>query len=119
LSALVFGELGAPGWIGPTRLQVMTATYFPKAACTFPTPDTCELDLGFTSSSDDGLTWRHPHRLNKHPMDLAWLANTQIGHMVGDYLATAFAAGHTVSVCALASAPVGGLLQEAMFAAVS
>jgi hypothetical protein len=52
-------------------------------------------------------------------MDLAWLANTQIGHMVGDYLATAFAAGRTVSVCALASAPVGGVLREAMFAAVS
>ncbi len=108
-----------PATSGATAHLALTYYYFPKAACTFPTPDTCELDLGFTSSSDGGVTWRHPHRLNKHPMDLAWLANTQIGHMVGDYLATAFAAGRTVSVCALASAPVGGVLREAMFAAVS
>ncbi len=51
-------------------------------------------------------------------MDIAWLPNTTLGHMVGDYLSTAFAAGHTITVFALASKPTGSLLQEAMFAAV-
>ncbi len=104
---------------GATAHLALTYYYLPDAGCTFPAPDTCELDLGFTSSSDGGATWGHHHRLNKHPMDLAWLANTNTGRMVGDYLATAFAAGNTISICAVASAPVGSVLKEAMFAAVS
>ena len=107
-----------PATSGASTHLALTYYYFPNAACTFPSPDTCALDLGFTSSTDGGLTWSHPHRLNKHPMDLTWLPDTQLGRMVGDYMSTAFASGNTVSVSAIASAPVGTRLQEAMFASV-
>jgi hypothetical protein len=108
-----------PATSGATAHLALTYYYYPKAACTFPTPDTCRLEVGFTSSSDGGKTWSNPHKLNHRAMDLAWLPNTTLGHMVGDYLSTVFAGGHTVSVLAIASPPTrAGLLQEAMYAAV-
>jgi hypothetical protein len=107
-----------PATSGSSAHLALTYYFLPKAACSFPSPDTCRLEVGFTSSTDGGQTWSNPHKLNHRAMDIAWLPNTTLGHMVGDYLSTAFAAGHTVTVFALASKPKGSLLQEAMFAAV-
>ncbi|HKW58637.1 MAG TPA: sialidase family protein [Candidatus Dormibacteraeota bacterium] len=108
-----------PATSGTTAHLALTFYFYPNAACTFPTPDTCRLEVGFTSSSDGGKTWSNSHKLNHRAMDLAWLPNTTLGHMVGDYLSTAFAGGHTVSVFAIALAPAkSGALQEAMYAAV-
>jgi len=105
---------------GASAHLALTYYFFPKAACTFPTPDTCRLEVGFSESTDGGATWSKPRKLNHRAMDIAWLANTTpAGHMVGDYLSTAFTNGHTVTVLAMASKPVGSLLQEAMFAAVT
>ncbi len=109
-----------PATAGPSTRLALTYYFFPNAACTFPTPDTCQLEVGYTSSTDGGTTWSHPHRLSKHPMDLGWLPDTQIlGRMVGDYLETVFVAKHVISVFALASALVSGSFREGMFAAVS
>ena len=47
---------------------------------------------------------------------MTWLPQSQ-GRMVGDYFATAFAAGRAVPVFALAIAPTGARLHEAIFAA--
>ena len=108
-----------PATSGASTHLALTYYYFTNVACTFPSPDTCKLDVGFTASSDGGATWSHPHKLNHEPMDIAWLPNTTLGHMVGDYLSTAFAGGHAVCVFAIASKPTkAGALQEAMFAAV-
>ena len=106
------------GTSGPTTHLALTYYFLPKASCIFPSPDTCRLEVGFTESTNGGATWSRPHKLNHQAIDIAWLANTNLGHMVGDYLSTAFPTGHTVSVFALASRPKGSLLREAMFAAV-
>ena len=108
-----------PATSGATTHLALTYYFYPKAACTFPTPDTCRLEAGFTSSLDGGKTWSKPHKLNHASMDLAWLPSTTLGRMVGDYLSTVFAGGRTISVLAIATKPGrAGLLDEAMYAAV-
>ena len=53
-------------------------------------------------------------------MTLSWLANTDQGYMVGDYVSTSFAGAEAVAAFASGSAPAaGGLLQEAMFASTT
>ncbi|HYT79466.1 MAG TPA: sialidase family protein [Actinomycetota bacterium] len=99
---------------GSSAHVVLTYYYFPDAACTVRT---CRLNMGFISSSDGGANWGTPIRLNKHPMRLSWLANTDLGHMVGDYTSTAFADGRAVTVFAVANRPSHtGVLHEYMVA---
>ena len=64
-------------------------------------------------SSD--LTWTKPLRLDVVPMQMPWLPQAS-GRMVGDYFATAFAGDRVVPVFALAVAPTGSRLHEAIFA---
>jgi hypothetical protein len=49
------------------------------------------------------------------PLQLAWLANTNQGRMVGDYISTSFASGAARPVFASATAPSGGVFAEGMF----
>jgi hypothetical protein len=53
---------------------------------------TCEIQVGFVSSIDNGETWSDPKMLSD-PMQLGWLAPTTQGRMVGDYISTSFLAG--------------------------
>lgn len=76
----------------------------------------CTLDANLDRSSDGGLTWQGPERLNPKTMRLDWLAQTNLGFMLGDYISTSFAAGRPIPVFALASAPGGGHFNEAIFA---
>jgi hypothetical protein len=55
----------------------------------FCTTDTCQLEVGFISSSNGGRTWSAPQTL-AGPMKLRWLPLTTQGFMVGDYFATSF-----------------------------
>jgi hypothetical protein len=48
-------------------------------------------------------------------MTLTWLANTTQGFMVGDYISTSFSGGKAYPVFAVATAPSGGVFNEAMF----
>jgi len=57
----------------------------------FCTSDTCQLDVGFISSTNGGRTWSRP-RMLAGPMNLHWLPLTTQGFMVGDYMATSFVA---------------------------
>jgi hypothetical protein len=54
--------------------------------------DTCQLEVGFISSTNGGRTWSTPQTL-AGPMKLAWLPLTTQGFMVGDYFATSFVSG--------------------------
>jgi hypothetical protein len=56
---------------------------------TFCDVDTCQLEVGFISSSNGGRTWSAPQTL-AGPMKLRWLPLTTQGFMVGDYFATSF-----------------------------
>jgi hypothetical protein len=79
---------------------------------------TCEIQAGFTSSLDNGATWSTPVTLSA-PMQLGWLAPTNQGVMVGDYVSTSFLAGEqrVIGAFAAASAPgADGMLNEPMFA---
>jgi len=76
---------------------------------------TCQLSVGFVSSTDGGATWSAKATLTSTPMDLTWLANTTQGRMVGDYISTTFANGNAFPVFAVATAPSGGVFNEAMF----
>jgi hypothetical protein len=48
-------------------------------------------------------------------MQLTWLPNTFSGYMVADYLSVGFGNGKAFPVFAVAQAPQGSLLQEAIY----
>jgi hypothetical protein len=77
----------------------------------------CRLGVGFVSSATGGQTWSAPQRLAAQSMPLAWLAQTSMGRMVGDYFSTSFAGNRVVPVFALAIAPLQGRMREGIFAA--
>ena len=96
----------------PAQLA-LTFYYYPEANCT---PATCQLDVGFISSTDGGTSWSKEVQL-AGPTQLAWLANTDAGVMVGDYISTSIipSDGLVLPVFALASLPNGGTLHEATY----
>jgi BNR repeat-like domain len=86
--------------------------FYPQADCDV---STCELDVGFVSSTNAGKSWGGPTQL-AGPMTLNWLANTSAGRFVGDYISTSFTtAGTAYPVIAVAHAPSGDLFDEAMY----
>jgi hypothetical protein len=68
--------------------------------------------VGFVSSLDSGATWTTPTRV-AGPMSLSWIANTDQGRMVGDYMSTSFTGdGKAHPVFAIAKPPTGSLFAE-------
>ena len=103
------------GSAGGRTLLAVTYVFDRNAACT---GGTCQLEMGFTSSLDNGRTWSAPRVLGG-PMQEDWLAPTSQGVMFGDYLSTSFLAGQqrVVGVFPIGFMPSpGGLLDEPMFA---
>jgi hypothetical protein len=81
---------------------------------------TCTIQANFSSSLDNGQTWSTPQKLSE-PMQLAWIAPTTQGAMVGDYISTAFLAGQQRVIGAIAIGfppPSTGMFDEPMFAAL-
>jgi hypothetical protein len=64
--------------------------YYPNSSCTFAT---CQLDVGYVSSSNGGTTWT-PQTMLRGPMTMSWLPNTSQGRMVGDYMSSSYDATH-------------------------
>jgi hypothetical protein len=76
--------------------------YYPVSNCN---ASTCDLTVGFTSSRDGGATWTPGTKIGG-PMKVAWIANTNQGRMVGDYISTSFTAdGKAHPVFSLAKPP--------------
>jgi hypothetical protein len=99
---------------GHTQLAV-TYYFDTDPSCSGPT---CQIQVGFASSLDNGQTWSAPHILS-HPMQLRWLAPTTQGRMVGDYISTSFLAGQqrVLGAFAIGHAPSpNGLFNEPMYA---
>ncbi|GAA3011553.1 sialidase family protein [Streptomyces lactacystinicus] len=87
--------------------------FYPNADCT---ADTCELEVGFVSSTNGGATWSAP-RTVAGPMSVSRIAATSGGGMVGDYLSTSVLHGRAVAVFAVGRTPTGGqAFDEAMYA---
>ena len=112
IPGLAVSQTTTPG--SPAHLGLVYY-YYPKAKCTV---NTCDLDVGFISSSDGGVTWGNKTQL-AGPIKLAWLAKTTQSLMVGDYISTSDASGDAFPVIAAATAPGGGHFNEAMFTLVT
>ncbi len=63
--------------------------YFPSINCT---SSTCQLNVGFISSTNGGASWSAAEQL-AGPMTLTWLPLTTQGFMVADYLSTSIVPG--------------------------
>lgn len=91
----------------------LTYYYYPQAACS---DTTCQLEVGFVSSTNGGSTWSTPTQL-AGPMTLAWLPNTSQGRMFGDYISTSvLPGGNAYPVFPVAHAPNGSTFDVAMYA---
>ncbi|TMF00030.1 MAG: exo-alpha-sialidase [Chloroflexi bacterium] len=77
--------------------------FYPNSTCGV---GTCQLDVGFISSTNGGRTWSAAEQL-AGPMQLAWLPLTTQGFMVGDYISTSIVphASSAVPVFDIAFAP--------------
>src|ERR671936_314953 len=60
--------------------------YYPDVNCTFAT---CQLSVGYISSTNGGTSWSAATQL-RGPMAMSWLPDTTQGRMVGDYMSTSF-----------------------------
>ncbi len=96
---------------GASARLALAYYYYPNTSCT---ASTCQLDAGLISSADGGQTWTSPVQV-AGPLRTSWLANTNQGPMVGDYISTSFASGGARPVFASATAPSGSVFAEGMF----
>ncbi len=88
--------------------------YYPVASCN---TSTCQLTVGFVSSTDGGATWTQPRKV-AGPVSLSWIASTNQGVMVGDYMSTSFAGGNfAFPIFAVAKAKTGTTFDERMYSA--
>ncbi len=85
--------------------------YFPTNNCSI---SACQLKVGYVSSANGGASWSAVTTL-AGPMTMTWLANTNQGYMVGDYMAAAFSSGKVYPVFMLATAPTGSVFNEAAY----
>jgi hypothetical protein len=98
---------------GNTARLALGYYYYPVAACN---TSTCDLTFGFTSSTDGGATWSQARRV-AGPFKLSWIAQTDQGPMVGDYVSTSFAGGLAFPVFVIAKPPTGSVFDERAAAA--
>jgi BNR repeat-like domain len=99
-----------PATSGASAHLSLTYFYYPDASCSTD----CRLDIGYVFSVDGGASWSPSLRLTG-PMSLDWLASTDQGPMVGDYISTSFVGASPRTVLPVATAP-GSSFDEAMYA---
>lgn len=100
-----------PTTSGSSAHLALAYYYFPNASCS---ASTCQLEVGFVTSTNGGSTWSAVSTLSSTAMNVSWLANTTNGYMVGDYIATSFAAGKAFPIFVTASVPTNSQLNEAL-----
>jgi len=100
-----------PSTSGGTAHLVVTFYYYPVANCTAAT---CQLDVGFSTSTDGGASWTSNTKI-AGPMSLGWLPNTTQGTMVGDYISNSFSGAVAYPAIALANAPSGSTFDQAIY----
>lgn len=96
---------------GATTRLGLAYYYYPVSNCS---ASTCQLDIGFISSTNGGSNWNPSVQLTG-PMALGWLPNTTQGRMVGDYISTSFSGGVAFPLFSAANAPTGTTFDQGMF----
>ena len=97
---------------GATARIGLTYYFYPTANCTAAT---CQLSVGFISSTNGGSTWKAATQV-AGPMNLSWIPNTSQGRMFGDYISTSVRpGGNAFPVIPIASAPTGTTFNLGMF----
>ena len=91
----------------------LTFYYFANTNCT---NKTCKLYAGFVSSVNGGASWSANMQL-AGPMKLSWLANTDAGYMIGDYISTSIMGNQAFPGIPVAIAPKGATLKESLYTA--
>ena len=95
---------------GSTAHLTIVYYYYPVSNCN----NSCKLDVGFTSSDDGGKTWTAGKQL-AGPMKLTWLPVSDQGPMVADYIGVTYSNGNPFGIFAVAKAPKGSTLNQAMY----
>ena len=99
-----------PNTSGSTANLTVVYYFYPQAGCSA----NCQLSVGFVNSADGGQTWSAGAETcwsNK----LSWLPNSDNGPMVADYISVSYTNGNPFAVFAVAKAPTGAVLDEAMY----
>ena len=88
-----------------TNIHVGLVYYsYPNVNCTLAT---CQLNVGYVSSTNSGTSWSSPSAL-AGPMTMSWLPDTSQGRMVGDYMSASFGSdGKVHPAYVVAAAPTG------------
>jgi hypothetical protein len=95
---------------GSSAKLALAYYYYPSRSCS---SSTCQLYVGYISSTNGGASWTAPTQL-VGPMSLSWLANTSQGRMVGDYISTSYTGGTAHPVFTNAVAPSGSVFNQTM-----
>jgi hypothetical protein len=95
---------------GSTAHLALTYYYYPVSNC----GSSCQLDVGYVSSTNGGSSWTSNLQL-AGPMQVSWLAQTNQGAMVGDYISTTIDNGKAFPVFALAQSSSSGALHESLY----
>jgi hypothetical protein len=99
--------------LGPSTRLALGYYYYPVSNC----GGSCQLNVGFVSSTDNGATWTQPRHV-AGPINLGWIASTNQGVMVGDYMSTSFAGGNfAFPIFAVAKAKTGSTFDERAYSA--
>src|SRR5438552_17935 len=96
---------------GSTAHLGLTYYFYPQSNCT---QSNCRLAVGFISSLDGGTTWSAAKKV-AGPMRLTWIADTDQGRMVGDYMSTSYVNGKAFGVFARGLLKNGSVFNEAMY----
>jgi hypothetical protein len=100
-----------PSTSGSSAHLGLTFYAFPNANCS---TSTCQLLVGFVKSTNGGASWTKPAKL-AGPMSVTWIASTDQGNMVGDYISTSYVNGKGFGVFARALQKNGSTFNEAMY----
>ncbi len=100
--------LGVDGSTSGLTTHLALTFYYYSANCA----NDCTLSVGFVSSVNGGYSWSAKARL-AGPFPASWVAAGN--NKVGDYISVSFSNGRAFPVFAVATAPGGGHLNEAMY----
>jgi hypothetical protein len=86
-----------------------------------PQPQGCgytcsaNVNVWLSESRTAGATWLRPQRLNAETMRGQWIADSDFGKFLGDYISTSYVRGKPMPVFALAVRPAQGRLRQSIY----